>query len=82
MSRSRRKTPICGMTTAVTEKAYKRLANGTLRATLRATLQRDGADHELTPTLDDVSNIWAMAKDGKRWFGNGAEPLREKLMRK
>jgi hypothetical protein len=58
------------------------MANGTLRATLRVTPKRDGADHELTPTPEDVSDIWAMAKHGKQWFGNCATPLREKLMRK
>jgi hypothetical protein len=82
MSRSRRKTPICGMTTAVTEKADKRLANGALRAPLRVALKRDGADHELTLILKDCSDIWAMDKDGKQWFGNCDTPLREKLMRK
>jgi len=63
MSRSKRKTPVFGITTAKSEKQDKRIANRKLR---RAAKQRLGYDPDgVMPQLREVSNVWSMAKDGK-----------------
>ncbi|MCK8786311.1 hypothetical protein M0638_18190 [Roseomonas sp. NAR14] len=76
MSRSRRRTPITGITSADSEKADKRRAN---RAVRRALRQDDVADPDaVLPGLRDVSDTWSMAKDGKRWLGHGdPRPMRK-----
>jgi len=58
MSRSRRKTPITGMTNARNEKQDKRKANRKLRRKTRV-------DPENAPVLRGVSNVWSFDKDGK-----------------
>lgn len=58
MSRSRKKTPIAGMTNARSEKQDKRNANRKLRRKTRA-------DPEHAPLLREVSNVWTFDKDGK-----------------
>jgi hypothetical protein len=63
MSRSRRKTPIRGITTAQSEKQDKRIANRRLRRRVRSALRVD-PDAPL-PLLREVSNPWRMDKDGK-----------------
>lgn len=66
MSRSRKKTPISGISTARSEKQDKRLANRKLR---HAVKQRLGTDpDDVLPVLREVSNVWSMAKDGKHWY--------------
>lgn len=70
MSRSRRRTPIFGHTTARSEVHDKRLWHKHWRARERdrlAGLPGD-ADHLPTPR-NAVSSTWDMAKDGKGWFG-------------
>ncbi len=86
MSRSRRHTPICGITTARSEKADKREANRRLRVRLRSAVARTVATVSATtaadpvwPGLRDVSDPWAMAKDGKLRFNPTRWP---RLMRK
>jgi hypothetical protein len=86
MSRSRRKTPVLGITTAKSEKQDKRIANRKLR---RAVKQRLGYDPDgVLPALREVSNVWSMDKDGKvRYFRSEweAKPRRDpwwKLMLK
>ena len=74
MSRSKKKTPVTGMTTARSEKDDKRLANRKFRRVTRI-------DPENAPALREVSDVWGMAKDGKVRF----DPMDEsgkKLMRK
>lgn len=80
MSRSRRHTPICGMTTARSEKGDKRQAHRRLRARTRTVAARDhpGTD-SVWPIPREVSDPWDMAKDGKLAF----DPRRHhRLMRK
>ncbi|MBI2457492.1 MAG: hypothetical protein HYV46_15305 [candidate division NC10 bacterium] len=67
MSRSRKKTPIGGTTTARSEKHEKRLANRKARRHVRVGLATD-SDRDVLPHLREVSNVWTMAKDGKRYF--------------
>jgi hypothetical protein len=62
MSRSRKKTPIFGMTKAQSEKEDKRLANRRLR---RAIANLDLTEVEVVPVIREVSDPWLMAKDGK-----------------
>ena len=68
MSRSKRKTPICGVTTASSEKEDKTLSHRKTRARVAQELLKD--PEEATPPLHDrdVTNPWSMAKDGKQKF--------------
>jgi hypothetical protein len=77
MSRSRRKTPICGITTARSEKQDKRIANRRLRRRVRSRLHVD-PDAPL-PLLREVSNPWLMDKDGKMLIDPARHP---EIMRK
>lgn len=74
MSGSRRHTPIFGIATGVSEKDCKRRYNRALRRKNRAELSDKSkivsdteAQFERYAPIDikDVSNPWAMAKDGK-----------------
>lgn len=76
MSRSRRKTPIRGITTADSEKKDKRIANRRLRA---ATSQAIVQEREVMPEPRDVSDVYDMDKDGKKKFDVDRFP---ELMRK
>lgn len=70
MSRSRRKTPIFGHTTARSEADDKRLWHKRWRSQERDRLAVLPAniEHLATPR-NAVSSTWDMAKDGKSWFG-------------
>ena len=78
MSRSRRRTPICGITTAKTEKQDKQMANRIERRRVRTSLATR-PDAEVLPAKRELSNVWSMAKDGKNHFDATKHP---KLMRK
>jgi hypothetical protein len=69
MSRSRKKTPVRGITSAKSEKADKRDANRALRRRVRATLTVDPTP-EVVPVSREVSNVWTMAKDGRHYLKN------------
>jgi hypothetical protein len=73
MSNSYKKTPICGHTTAESEKMDKRLANRRFRRTVRQQLGGvaigDDADSVITD-IRAVSNVWAFDKDGKQFLDN------------
>ena len=79
MARSRRHTPIISMAINASEKQDKRWANRNHRAALRCAL-RSAADPDaaVLPTLRDVSDPWAMAKDGRSWFGHHTSELMRK----
>lgn len=62
MSRSYRKTPIMGWTTAVSEKQDKRKAN---RAFRRQTKTAIASNKEPPFSIRQVSDVWCFAKDGK-----------------
>jgi hypothetical protein len=74
MSRSKKKTSIAGIGNAKSEKDDKRLANRKLRRLTRV-------DPENPPALREVSDVWGMSKDGKRYF-DPTKPGNEKWMRK
>lgn len=77
MSRSMRRTPISGMTTAPSEKQDKRLANRRLRRIVRCRLMWQFA--EVLPDLREVSDVGSFDKDGKTYFGRARN---NRLMRK
>jgi hypothetical protein len=66
MARSRRNTPIVPVCSSASEKQDKRFANRALRRALNVAIKTDKED---LPVIDDVSNPWAMAKDGKHYLG-------------
>lgn len=65
MSRSRRKNPIIGITTAETEKKNKLEANRRLRRLNRIKIHK--GDFELFQ-LREISNVWMFDKDGKQYL--------------
>ncbi len=64
MSRSKRKTPITGITTCESEKQDKRKANRKLRRKTREEIKKG---NDTLPLLREVSNVWDFGKDGK-WY--------------
>ncbi len=68
MTRSKRKTPICGVTGG-SDKKDKRTANKRFRKIMK--------DVTKFVRLREISDVWCFNKDGKFWFGDN-----EKLMRK
>lgn len=62
MSRSRKKTPIRGITSASSEKDDKRMANRLFRRTTKVQIKKGES-----PFVDknEVSNVWSFDKDGK-----------------
>jgi hypothetical protein len=76
MSRSIKRTPIIGHTTAETEKHDKRLANRFLRRRSRQVLRTSAVgscNHVVEglgelPLLREVSNVYCFDKDGKQWL--------------
>jgi hypothetical protein len=67
MSRSRRKLPFIGITTAVSEKEDKRIANRKERRLNREMLHSPVEDTLLCHKRE-VGNPWLFAKDGKSRF--------------
>lgn len=71
MSRSKRKTPIFGIASAKSERPDKHIWHARMRSRVRTDMgskpvaQLDGY---IAPVENDVGNVWAMAKDGKRYF--------------
>lgn len=69
MSRSRRKTPIFGHTSARSEADDKRLWHKRWRSRVRDQLATLGPEGDPLPVhRQAVSSTWDMAKDGKHWF--------------
>jgi hypothetical protein len=71
MSRSRRKTPVLGVTTARTEKDYKHFMHHKLRQRVRRQLRTEehlkiDPDIMIFPIKNEVMNTWSMPKDGKQ----------------
>ena len=79
MSRSFRKTPICGFTTANSNKEDKRLANRRFR---RASRNRIKSNREPFYRLREVCNVWDFAKDGKMYYDKEAVKRYPKVLRK
>lgn len=73
MSRSRKKTPITGITTATSEKQEKLANHRRERRCVRQVLVADPAP-EVLPHSRELSNPWAMAKDGKVYRASWKDP--------
>jgi len=67
MSRSRRKTPIGGVTTAGSEKQDKRDYNRRYRRVAKQAVEA-GDESRPLPILREHSDPWSMDKDGKMSF--------------
>jgi len=65
MSRSTRKTPKSGITTAETEKENKRRANRKFRRVTKLQVKK-GRDEPSLPR--ELSNVWSFDKDGKQFL--------------
>lgn len=79
MSRSRRKTPIVGITTAKSEAFDKQTWH---RAYRRAEKVRAEHDPDGEPrNFRDFTDAWSRQKDGKQYISKAC-PVRDKLMRK
>lgn len=75
MSRSRKKTPVTGTTTARTEKWYKRMWHRRWRQAVKRAVQRGD---ELMPHRYQFSDPWDGPKDGKTWWGSEQEYYRDR----
>lgn len=65
MARSKRKTPIFGMTTATSEKQDKRHWNRIFRRVAKRNLE---TEREIPKKIQAVTEVWSGAKDGKRYY--------------
>lgn len=79
MSRSYKKTPISGFTTAKSEKEDKRFANRLFRRASRNLIK---ANREPFYKLIEVCNIWDFAKDGRVYYDKEAVKRYPKVLRK
>lgn len=70
MSRSYRKTPICGMTKKESDKPFKKAAHKRAR---RAEHARDLTIAE-PPAEKEYGNPWGAPKDGKQWIDQARFP--------
>lgn len=73
MSRSRRRTPVCGITTAASEKQDKVAAHRRERRQVHAVLGVEPA-RDVLPHRRELSNVWTYAKDGKQYLGPHTRP--------
>ena len=79
MSRSYKKMPISGFTTAKSEKEDKRFANRLFR---RASRNRIKSNREPFYRLREVCDVWDFAKDGKMYYDKEAVKKYPKVLRK
>lgn len=76
MSRSVRKTPIIGFSTAKSEAADKKRWHSKWRSRVRSRLKSlppDQIDSNITPVEIDVVTVGSMAKDGKQYFARSSQ---------
>lgn len=72
MSRSRKKTPIIGNTSAKSEKADKKMCHKRMR--VRGKMAKFDDVH-VTP--NDAMNVYTFAKDGKQFVGRVSKWMRK-----
>ncbi len=77
MSRSRRRNPAGGITTAVSDKPGKILSHRAGRRAVRQALGQAG-DGDALPHPKQYGSPWCMPKDGKTWYGHGDDSLLRK----
>jgi hypothetical protein len=76
MSRSKKKTPICGIAANNSEKEDKRRVNRKFRHKERIAINKDKDPPE---DLDEIETEWEFNKDGRQYFDPDKFP---ELMRK
>jgi len=83
MSRSHKKHPVCGISTSDSEKLDKKIWHSRFRTTSKQNL-RTCNDYEnlIDVHFREMSNVWAMAKDGRQWLNTSRKPYLKKYMRK
>jgi hypothetical protein len=82
MSRSRRKTPIVGLTLSKSEKSDKTIAHRRGRRAIKIAVgaaARDGGEAPQAEKEHPRSGQWTFAKDGKRWIGRVASRRRSRV---
>ena len=85
MSRSKRKTPITGMTTCESEKQDKRLANRIHRRNIKQLINVELEEYTHTDRREfGFNNVWSFGKDGKQYlrYGKMESEYYIQLMRK
>ncbi len=70
MSRSRKKHPAGGWTTAISDKQDKRLSARAWRRLVRVALSMG----QEPPHEKEIRNPWNWDKDGRQWFGAALSP--------
>ena len=75
MSRSRKKHPITGMTTAETEKEFKQQEHSRERAKVRDALK---AEKDILPHAKEFGNPWSGPKDGKLIWSDNLDKAKRK----
>ncbi len=70
MSRSRRKTPISGITTAQSDHPWKKMAARKLRHRSKQELNTSLDGDRFAGKRWDLVNPWSSEKDGKDWMSN------------
>lgn len=70
MSRSRRKTPICGITTSPSDKLYKKQEHQRERSSVKAKLKHT-VDSDALPDKKQFGDPWGGQKDGKQYLPDG-----------
>ena len=73
MSRSRRKTPIVGVTSAASDKRFKKAEHGRERAAVRVTIDQG----EEPPAAKQFGDPWKGEKDGKLYRPDDPRHLRK-----
>lgn len=81
MSRSRKKAPFVGITTATSEKIDKQIANRCDRKT-NAAILKIHRDDSLLRDRKETSNVWDFGKDSKIRINSITSIDFEKLLRK
>ena len=79
MSRSYRRTPMCGWAFCDSEKADKQRWHRRMRAAITVRLHDADFDEVWLPHEREIGNLWCMGKDGKQRFDARQHP---ELMRK
>ncbi len=70
MTRSRKKTPICGITSARSDAEWKAKAARTLRHRVKIQLEQELHADDFPGNNWDAVDPWTAPKDGKFWFGD------------
>lgn len=74
MSRSYKKQPYCGYTTAVSDKIGKKMINKRFRLieknNIKNCIEEHGYDNFVTSDINQISKWTYLAKDGKQYIKN------------